>query len=187
VERQAEQLRMAGIAWTPPSDLSFAQADLSRFGLPARYALLVPGGSAHRPAKRWPASRYGAIARRLAARGIAAVILGSGAEKALADEIRASAPAVLDLVDKTDFLEIAALGRGAALAVGNDTGPMHLVAAAGAPSLVLFSHESDPARCAPRGGRVETLQVPDLGALPVETVDAALDRLLGPQGAEGKT
>jgi ADP-heptose:LPS heptosyltransferase len=176
-ERQAEQLRMAGIADTPSPDLGFARADLARFQLPERYALLVPGGSAHRPAKRWPATRYGALARMLIARGITPVILGTGAEAALAAEILRQAPGAVDLVDKTDFLEIATLGRGAAFAVGNDTGPMHLLAAAGAPSLVLFSHESDPARCAPRGRRVETLCVPDLADLSVEAVLTGIDRL----------
>jgi ADP-heptose:LPS heptosyltransferase len=176
-ERQAEQLRMAGIAETPPPDLGFAQADLARFRLPDRYALLVPGGSAHRPAKRWPAACYGALARSLIERGITPVVLGTGAEKDLAVEILRQAPGAVDLVDKTDFLEIATLGRGAAFAVGNDTGPMHLLAAAGAPSLVLFSHESDPARCAPRGKRIETLRVPDLVDLPLEAVLTGIDRL----------
>jgi ADP-heptose:LPS heptosyltransferase len=175
--RQAEQLRMAGIAETPTPDLGFAQADLTRFALPERYALLVPGGSAHRPAKRWPAACYGALARSLIERGITPVVLGTGAEKDLAMEILRQAPGAVDLVDKTDFLEIATLGRGAAFAVGNDTGPMHLLAAAGAPSLVLFSHESDPARCAPRGRRVETLRVPDLADLPLDAVVEAIGNL----------
>lgn len=178
VDRQAEQLGMTGIASIPPADLSFATAELSGFGLPSRYAVLVPGGSAHRPAKRWPAARYATLARSLQAKGLTSVILGTGAEAALAREIGAAAPEAVDLVDRTDLLQIAAIGRGAALALGNDTGPMHLLAAAGAPSLVLFSHESDPAQCAPRGRRVETLRVPDLADLTVETVEAAVSRLL---------
>ena len=49
------------------------------------------------------------------------------------------------------------LGAKAALAVGNDTGPLHLAAAAGAPTVVLFSSASDPALSAPRG-KVAVLQ-----------------------------
>ena len=49
VERQAEQLRMAGIDAVPAPDLSWAEADLDRFDLPARFALLAPGGAPHRP------------------------------------------------------------------------------------------------------------------------------------------
>ncbi len=45
IDRQAEQLRMAGIPATPPADLSWVKADVARFHLPDRYALLVPGGA----------------------------------------------------------------------------------------------------------------------------------------------
>jgi hypothetical protein len=55
---------------------------------------------------------------------------------------------------------------------------MHLIAAAGAPSLVLFSSESDPDLCAPRpgaqGGKVAVLRKPDLVALSVAEVQAGL-------------
>ncbi|HYB56735.1 MAG TPA: ADP-heptose--LPS heptosyltransferase, partial [Alphaproteobacteria bacterium] len=54
IERQAEQLKIAGIAQVPLPDVSWAKEDLSRFKLPPRTALLVPGGALHRPAKRWP-------------------------------------------------------------------------------------------------------------------------------------
>jgi ADP-heptose:LPS heptosyltransferase len=70
------------------------------------------------------------------------------------------------------------LARTALGAVGNDTGPMHLIAAAGAPSLVLFSSESDPGLCAPRpgaqGGKVAILRKPDLVALSVSEVQSTL-------------
>ena len=64
LDRQAEQLRMAGInaAEARPPDVSFLQADVSRFGLGSPYALLVPGGAPHRPGKRWPLERFAAIA-----------------------------------------------------------------------------------------------------------------------------
>src|SRR3989338_5143623 len=70
IERQAEQLAMAGIAKTPPPDLSWAEADVSRFGLSASYALLAPGGAPGRPAKRWPYRRYLEVVKRLAEKDI---------------------------------------------------------------------------------------------------------------------
>ncbi|MCH7555017.1 MAG: ADP-heptose--LPS heptosyltransferase, partial [Proteobacteria bacterium] len=79
VEREAEQLAMAGIASTPPPDLSWLRGDISAFGLPARYALLVPGGSAHRPEKRW--NGYAAAAVALAARGLCPVLIGAAHER----------------------------------------------------------------------------------------------------------
>lgn len=171
---RAEQLALAGVAPLLPADLSFVKADIGRFGLAAQFAVLVPGGSAHRPAKRWPAKHYGALAQHLSGLGIQPAILGARAEQALAQEIRAVCPGAADLTDKTDFQDLIALGRTARLAVGNDTGPMHLLAMAGAPTLVLFSAESDPLRCAPRGPSVRTVRVADLSGLSVNDVIAAL-------------
>jgi ADP-heptose:LPS heptosyltransferase len=177
IERQAGQLWQAGIPDVPASDPSWSRADISRFGLPECIALLVPGSSAHRVAKRWPARYYGELARALVAEGIAAVVLGSARERPLANDIAAHAP-VYDMTGRTSFAELASLARAAKLAVGNDTGPMHLIAAAGCPSLVLFSHASDPALCAPRGHNVAVLRRPNLLDLKVEEVLAAITDLL---------
>lgn len=173
IDRQHGQLRQAGIADIPPADLTWCRGDLSRFALPPRIALLVPGSSAHRPQKRWPVQQYRALAAALAERGITPVVLGTAGERSLAETICRSAPAI-DLTARTGFDDLAELGRTAELAVGNDTGPMHLLAVAGCPSLVLFSHDSDPARCAPRGRWVRTLRRPDLADLPREEVMRAL-------------
>ena len=68
----------------------------------------------------------------------------------------------------------ATLARMAAGAVGNDTGPMHVIAAAGCPAVVLFSAKSDPALVKPRGPAVTTLRRDDLADLPLDEVVAAL-------------
>ena len=177
VERQKEQLAGIGIHDVPPPDLAWAQADLVRFELPASYALLVPGGSAHRPEKRWPATHYAELARRLVAIGTTPLLLGAGAERADLAAIAAAAPGARDLCGQTSFTEIIALARGARFAVGNDTGPMHLIAAAGCPTVALFSHASDPALCAPRGPDgfgVVVLRRADLAGLMPDEVLAAL-------------
>ncbi|MEI9964040.1 MAG: glycosyltransferase family 9 protein [Caulobacteraceae bacterium] len=61
------------------------------------------------------------------------------------------------------------LGARAALAVGNDSGAVHLMAAAGAPTIALFSQASDPELSAPRG-YVAVLHAPDLKDLSVRQV-----------------
>lgn len=177
VERQAEQLRMAGIADVPEIDLSWADADISRFDVAAPCVLLVPGGSAHRPMKRWPKTCYAALAADLANRGLATVMLGGEEEQPLANRIAAANPNILDLVGQTDLFDIAALARIASGAVGNDTGPMHLIAATGCPSVVLYSNDSDPALCAQRGPRVTILGRPTLTDLSADEVRSALDQL----------
>ena len=173
VEREAEQLAMAGIAETPPPDVSWLDSDISALGPPAPYALLVPGGSAHRPEKRWPG--YGRAAAALADRGLRPVLIGGPPERAVLADIAAACPQAVDLCGRTDFGAIAALARGASTAIGNDTGPMHIIATAGCASLVLFSAASIPALTAPRGPQVTILQRDSLADLKVEEVMAALD------------
>ncbi|MDB5366510.1 MAG: glycosyl transferase [Rhodospirillales bacterium] len=169
----AGQLRDAGIASVPPADLGWLDAGLGRFDLPARFALLVPGAAPHRPDKRWPAERYAEAAVALAAEGLVPVVLGGPSEVEAARIIRAACPGARDLTTQTDLFELGALARRAELAIGNDTGPMHLIAAAGCPCLVLFSKASDPARAAPRGSSVTVLRVDDLRDLPSDRVLAA--------------
>jgi ADP-heptose:LPS heptosyltransferase len=57
----------------------------------------------------------------------------------------------VDLTGRTSFIELAGLGAEAALYVGNDTGPAHVVAYAGAPGVMLLSGASDPVHVGPRG------------------------------------
>ncbi len=174
IDRQAEQLAIAGIARVPPPDLYWVEADIGRFDLPRRFVLLVPGASAHRLAKRWPAERFAALARDVAARGAKPVVVGVAAEKALAAAICGRCQEARDLTGETSLIELFALARRASGAVGNDSGPMHVAAAAGTPSVVLFSSESDPALCAPRGSGVVFIRRPELTGLSVTEVSGAL-------------
>ena len=187
IDRQAEQLRDAGIAHTPMPDVARLRgirpaAEL--LGTDAPYGLLVPGAAPHRPAKRWPAEYFGEVARAWADRGLLPVILGTAGEKPLADAIRAVAPSALDMTGATSLNDIVTLALGARAAAGNDTGPMHLVSLAGTPSVALFGSDSDPALCAPRGASVSVLQAPEISAITPEAVNAALGACVGISEAE---
>jgi ADP-heptose:LPS heptosyltransferase len=171
VERQREQLEAAGISEFPAPSLGWLEDDLTGFGLPARFALLVPGASPGRPGKRWPVERFAALAAGLS---VPVAVVGGRAEAALA----AAIPGGIDLTGRTSFAALGALARRAEFAVGNDTGPTHLIAAAGCPTLALFGAESDPALCAPRGRAVAVLREDRLAALEVAEVRAALQGLL---------
>jgi ADP-heptose:LPS heptosyltransferase len=174
LDRQADQLRRSGNPDVPPPDLSWINADLGRFRLPDRFVVLVPGGAPHRPEKRWPVGMFAALANAVFSRGAVPVVLGGAAERTLGKAIVAACPSARDLTGETDLTEVAALGRRALWAVGNDTGPMHLLAAAGAPATVLYSAASDPALTAPRGPRVTILLRRNLGGLGAEEVAATL-------------
>jgi ADP-heptose:LPS heptosyltransferase len=197
LERQADQLMYAGI-WpdaptepgaAPPPDLAWiwknlpAERPVPGAVKPRPYVMFVPGGSAHRPEKRWPVEKYGELARILYSKGFDIVVIGGVQETPLAHAIQREVPRARDLTGRTDFARIAVLGAKAALAVGNDTGPLHLAAAAGAPTVVLFSSASDPALSAPRG-KVVVLRADRLSDMPVPTVaQRALSLIGGTVGA----
>jgi ADP-heptose:LPS heptosyltransferase len=173
MDRQAEQLLMAGIhpvslvPWLP------AAGSLPSTVAGRRFALLVPGSSPNRPAKRWPVDRFAELARRLSRAGYLPVVVGVAGEREIGRAICAACLDAIDLVGRTDVAELAALAQAASLTIGNDTGATHVAAAGGNPVVVLFSRASSPSLCAPRGAAVRVLTEPDLADLAVETVFAA--------------
>lgn len=175
VERQRDQLEAAGISEFPEPDLAWLTA--AGPVLDAPYAVLAPGSAPHRPEKRWPAALFGELARTLQRRGVRPVVVGARADAPLAAAVRAACPEALDLTGRTSLLDLGGLAARAALAVGNDTGPMHLAASVGCRCLVLFSGESDPALTAPRGPKVDSVTVlreQNLADLGLERVAACL-------------
>lgn len=178
LDRQRAQLQVAGIHAVPPPSLDWVQDAPLPEGLEATpYLVLVPGGSAHRPEKRWPVERFAEFAARVAAMGQRVVVVGGSGERPLAAAIASRAPQLVDLTGRTGLADLVRLGRRAVGTVANDTGPAHLLAVAGSPSVVLFSAASDPALCAPRTGRVAILRRASLTELPVEAVLAELRRV----------
>ena len=174
--RHAEMLALSGIDVVPAPDLGFLDADISHYGLPASYALLVPGSSPGRSEKRWPAERYGELACRLEARGLAPVLIRGPAEMADARVIARLCPGTYDI--DSNLEQIVALARGARLAVGNDTGPTHMIALAGCPLVALYGPASDPVKSRPFGDHVEMVAANELVLLEVGEVEAAVARLL---------
>lgn len=173
IDRVAEQLADAGIKDVPAPFISGPDIDLDRFGIRSPFVLICPGGAPHRPAKRWPAERFGLLAKKLADYRLTPVLIGTDSEADVLNRIDQMCPKARNLMGRTGFLDIASLAERSVLAIGNDTGPMHIAAAAGAPSVVLFSRESDPKRCAPRGhgpNAVSIVRESDLRELTVNRV-----------------
>lgn len=101
-----------------------------------RLALLHAGASPRWSSKRWPEDYFLELAMALEAAGLTVIWLGGEAERELnrrlAEQTGFDASAVFSLV------ELAALGRRAAFALGNDSGPMHLLACADLPVYACF-------------------------------------------------
>jgi lipopolysaccharide heptosyltransferase II len=109
--------------------------------------------------KRWPAENFARLASRVLAAGAAIVLVGAREDRPTAERVRAdlaalgngtTADGVIDLVGALNLDELAALARRAVVYVGNDSGPSHLVEAAGARVVMLFG-PSDPIVYGPRG------------------------------------
>ena len=134
-------LTTIGVAVGPPEfpiervDTAIARAMRERAG--NRYALVNPGAAW--PNKRWPAARYGAVARAIEDRhGLKTIVSWGPGEEGLAQEVvRESAGAAL-LSPRTSIGDLLALIREATLMISGDTGPMHVAAALGTPIVGIY-------------------------------------------------
>lgn len=165
-----QTLALAGISAIEIDRLEWMTGDLSDFALKDPYILLVPGCAPQHPQKRWPDENYAALAIYLIEKGYQPVLIGTQNDAEVTDFIAGQCPQALNLTDQTTFEQIATLGRSAAGCIGNDTGPMHLIAATACPSIVLFSGYSNPVRHAPKGEHVKILQEKSLKDLSLDTV-----------------
>lgn len=163
-------------------------------GLPpdGPFAVINPGAAW--PNKRWPAERFGALARQMLERhALTSAVLWGPDEATLAAAVaRASGGAAL-MAPQTSMVEMLTLARAARIVVSGDTGPLHLAAAAGTPVVGLYG-PTPPERNGPWDPRDVTVSAHDrcacvfkrqctaqawcLESIPVETViDAVTGRL----------
>jgi heptosyltransferase-2 len=123
--------------------------------------LVAIHAGASKPPRAWHAERYARLAARLSAeRGARFLLLGSAHERTLLAQVASGLPAGTFLGPEAaaGLREAAALLERCHLFVGNDSGPMHLAAALGVPTLGLFG-PGTPRSTAPRGrpGSIATL------------------------------
>ncbi|MCC7413503.1 MAG: glycosyltransferase family 9 protein [Gammaproteobacteria bacterium] len=179
-------LAAGGVAAAAPRPLLPASAGertrvadwLAAHALAARgFAVLHAGASARRLLeKSWP--HYRALGAAFAGAGVTPVWIGAGADGPGNRELAAAAG--IDATDAFSILELAELGRHAAFAVTNDSGPMHVLAASDIPVYAFFG-ASDWRRNHALGQGQRVFASPDLSAITVAMVLARLERdgLLG--------
>jgi ADP-heptose:LPS heptosyltransferase len=145
-----------------------------------RLAVILP--STRGEAKRWPADRFREIGRRLLDDPrVHLLVLGGPGEERLLTEVCAGLA-----TDRTHawapepIPDLVAVIRHAHLAIGNDTGPLHVAAAYGIPSLGLFG-PTQGARNGPYGAHGAYVQSPTgrIVDLSVDEVFAAVERIGG--------
>jgi lipopolysaccharide heptosyltransferase III len=132
----------------PPSPCLWTTSHHDRVAnalVPPGAPVLAIGPAANWRGKQWRAERFAELALRLTATdgplsGMRVVVLAAHHEREQAEPLLRAIPRDrrIDLVGTVDLLTAAAVLRRSALFIGNDTGLMHIAAAAGAPTLGLF-------------------------------------------------
>jgi ADP-heptose:LPS heptosyltransferase len=143
------------------TDRDGAQALLRVHDVRGPYAILHPTRGLSAQRARWPIEGLVALARRLVARdGVPLLVSGSAADAAIADAIAERAGrGVVTIAGATSIGVFGALAERARAIVAMDSGPMHVAAAVGAPTVGIFALQSDePDRWAPLGPRVAVVR-----------------------------
>lgn len=192
---ESQRSRWVRLATTLPApachDHTLPVPRLHRLG-PAP-VIVHPGAAS--PSRRWPAARFGEVARRLARHGHPVLVTGSAAESAIVAEVLAAAghPRVRGRVG-ADLWTFARLVSGALLVVCGDTGVGHLAAALDRPSVHLMG-PSHPREWGPPPGRHHVLwsgrtgdphaAAPDPGLLEIGVAEvlAAAERVVAAPAA----
>ncbi len=136
-----------------PGPVAAAQADLlweaAGLGGPGGPVVVIhPGGGANPGmtlnAKRWPAERFGDVARSLVYSGYRVALVGDRTDAVVVDAVRESARVPLaDLSGGPDLATLAAIIGRAGAYLGNDSVPLHLAVAMGTPAVALYG-PTDP-------------------------------------------
>ena len=124
---------------------------LSKLGLHADRPLIAfAPGAEFGSAKRWPASHFAALANTILDQhqNSQIVLLGSGKDKAVCDEIVALAPAIHNFAGTTSLTEAVALIAQATVMISNDSGLLHIASALNRPIVALYG-PTDPDHAPP--------------------------------------
>ena len=163
-EHMASAVFALGVPTQPVPRAQLFSADPS---IPERHAVLHPFAAS--PQKQWPAERFAEVARYLSLWNIRPVFLAGPLDN--------TAPFRGHQILQGSLSEVKALLSNACLFIGSDSGPAHMAAAFGVPSVVLFS-TSDPAIWEPWRTESEVIVSRDgLDQVTVSRVITALDRL----------
>ncbi|MEP6791674.1 MAG: lipopolysaccharide heptosyltransferase II, partial [Ramlibacter sp.] len=148
LDRPQLQLKPADI------DAALSELGLQRGG----YYVFAPGAE-YGPAKRWPAVHFAELAQALT---LPVVLLGSGKEAALCDEIATTAAhgKCINLAGKTSLMQAFCAIAAAMAVVSNDSGLMHVAAAFGVPQVAVYG-SSSPLHTPPLNDRAKVLWLKD--------------------------
>lgn len=148
VEQNLDVVAHLGLDPVPP----VFPLDFPAWDTPAGHPRVALAPLSRWPSKNWPVARFVEVARRLQqARGAALFLVGSEAERPVCAEIAGALDGCVEnLAGQTSLEVMGGLLQAMDLVIANDSGPAHMAAAAGTPTLAIFG-PTDPARTGPYG------------------------------------
>lgn len=134
------------------------------------------------PLKRWPGERFQALIRHCVERlGVQVVVIGGPEETGHTREVLSSDIPAADLTGQLTLRQLAALLQRVRVLVSNDSGPVHVAAAVGGETVVLFGTtdpSAGPGRWGPYGQEHRVIWKPTMEAIEVEEVCAVVEEAL---------
>ena len=141
------------------------------------YAVLIPGCSLAKPEKRWPAENFAELTRRFNTNNYSVVLTGTSADRDVVGVVQSLSPDAINLCGQTSIADLARLYATSVSVVGNDTGPVFLAAATGAPTVMVMGPNTNPSSSAPIGPRSGWVQGAPITKVHVDDVWHALQSL----------
>ena len=177
IDRQKDQLKVAKIEYNHLPNWRWLVNNYTNNSLVPdnKFIILATGAAKHRLNKKWPQSSYASLIERFAKIDVQSILIGGKDEY---DNIQN----IISLVGKkikkqplnyagiTSYKDIVYLSTYAKYAIGNDTGPIHLIATSGLSTIVLFGSASNPDLCAPKGKDIIILNKNSIGDISVNLV-----------------
>ena len=177
IDRQKDQLKVAKIEYKHLPNWRWLGNNYENKSLIPnnKFIILVTGAAKHRLNKKWAQSSYAALIERFSKIGMQSILIGGEDEFdnivniiSLVDKKTKNIP--LNYAGITSYKDIVYLSAYAQYAIGNDTGPIHLIATSGLSTMVLFGAASNPDLCAPKGKNIIILSKESIGDISVDLV-----------------
>ena len=185
VDRYLDVLQPLGIANVPREpqlsprlpDINIVAQMLQKQGVREGALMVVLAPGAGHPGRRWPLANFAELAHRLHNASLRVVVSLGPEEREMVTEIRATFPREAVIFDRLTIPQLVALLQRASVFICNDTGPMHLAAAVGAPVVALFDRPT-PHSYTPVGTQHQLIFRDSIKNISVgEVHTAALERL----------
>ena len=166
--------RLPDLSWALKGRKDAANMRPSWYGISGEFALLIPSRDEER---RWPAEYYAELASEMVKRGVTPVLVGGSDMKDFGNEVtnimvqigpKGGARALVDLTDKTDLAQLAALAKDASFFFSGVTEEVFLTLSLGCSGILLMTPDQESDSSALHGRDVVRFSVDNMNNLEPE-------------------